>query len=170
MKYALCLFFLLLHQSTIAQRIASGQVVDYGDNTPLIGANIVVTGYEQLGTITDLEGKFQMEVPDEATTLLISFTGYQSEELPIEACQNTSIGLSVSATLLNEVLITGYGTQVRSDLTANISKIGSDDIENIPVNTLESVIQGRTAGVFVTNESGKLGFNADIRPQMLVGI
>ena len=163
MKYALCLFFLLLHQSTIAQRMASGLVVDDGDNTPLIGANIMVAGFEHLGTITDLEGKFQLDVPEEAVTLLISFTGYQTEEIPIEACQNASIGLAVSATLLNEVLVTGYGTQVRSDLTANISKIGNEDIENIPVNSLESVIQGRTAGVFVTNESGKLGFNADVR-------
>ncbi|NND35200.1 MAG: TonB-dependent receptor [Saprospiraceae bacterium] len=146
-----------------AQQTVAGIILDQGDHTPLVGASIVVDGAEQIGTTSGLDGSFTLTVPEEAATLVFTYTGYQIKVMPVEECQNATIHLSVSATLLDEVLVVGYGTQVRSDMTGNVSKINKEDIEGMPVTSLESTLQGRAAGVFVTNESGKLGFNIDVR-------
>ncbi|NNF32949.1 MAG: TonB-dependent receptor [Saprospiraceae bacterium] len=163
MKYLLILFLFFSYHFLSAQQVISGKIIDAGDDKPLIGVNITVSGSEEIATISGLDGSFELEVPQNATTLLFKYIGYKDKEVPVEECKNSTIGLSVSATLLDEVIVVGYGTQVRSDMTGNVSKIAQEEIEGVPVNTLESVMQGRAAGVFVTNESGKVGFNTDVR-------
>jgi len=150
-------------QLTLAQQTISGIIKDKGDDAPLVGVTVMVKGADGTGTTSDVDGTFSLRVPENAETLVYSYTGYQSREISVKESALFTIYLSVSATLLNEVLIVGYGTQVRSDMTGNVSKINKEDIEGMPVNSLESVMQGRAAGVFVTNESGKLGFNIDVR-------
>jgi TonB-linked SusC/RagA family outer membrane protein len=152
-----------LPQFLFAGKSISGITLDEGTKTPLTGVTVIVEGSEQIGTTSGLDGSFELDIPEDASTIIFSYIGYQSRHLPIEQCQNSSIHLRVSATLLDEVLVVGYGTQVRSDMTGNVSKISEKNIGMVPVNSLESVIQGRAAGVFINNESGKLGFNVDVR-------
>lgn len=163
MKKLLLLALCMCELYLAAQQTISGVIMDQGDQTPLVGATIVVEGAEQIGTTSGLDGSFAMTVPENADNLVFTYAGYQPKVISVEDCQNATIHLSVSATLLDEVLVIGYGTQVRSDMTGNVSKINKEDIEGMPVNSLESTLQGRAAGVFVTNESGKLGFNIDVR-------
>lgn len=159
----LLLLCCLAQQFLFAQKSVSGFIYDQGDNSPLVGVTIVVKNMEKIGTISEADGSFTLVLPENAATLVFSYIGYQSKEVPVEECENASIRLVVSAISLDEVLVVGYGTQVRSDITGSISKVKNEDIEGIPVNSLESVLQGRVAGVSVTNESGKLGYNIDVR-------
>lgn len=163
MKKLLLLYCCLAHQFLLAQHTASGIILDKGDNMPLAGVSVRVKGAGHIGATSGLEGSYSLSVPENTTDLVFSYTGYQSRELPIEECENATIYLSVSATLLNEVLVVGYGTQVRSNLTGNVSRIKKEDIEGTPVNSVESTLQGRAAGVFISNNSGKLGQNIDVR-------
>lgn len=163
MKKLLLLFSWIIPPFLLAANTISGTVLDKDTQTPLIGVSVFMKGNTSVGTVTGAEGIFELTVPEKASLLVFSYTGYQKKEVAIEDCQNAVVYLSESATLLNEVLIVGFGTQVRSDMTGNVSKIKKEDIENMPVNSLESLMQGQAAGVFVTNESGKLGFNIDVR-------
>lgn len=163
MKHILLLLCCLSQQFLFAQQIVSGIIYDKGDDTPLVGVTIVVKGQEKFGTHSDTDGSFTLRLPENASTIVFSYIGYQPKEVPVEACQNASIRLAVSAISLDEVLVVGYGTKPRSDMTGSVSRINKEVIEDTPVNSLESLLQGRAAGVFVTNESGKLGFNIDVR-------
>jgi len=161
--FAQFLFFLLLGPSLLnAQQTISGIIQDKGDATPLIGATILIKN-TSLGTVSNMDGNFSIDLPADAKTLVCSYTGYYSKEIPIESSQQINIEMSPSATVLDEVIVVGYGTQVRSNITGNISNIKKEIMEGTPVNSLESTLQGRAAGVFISNNSGKLGQNIDVR-------
>lgn len=158
------LLFLFVSQTLLtAQRTISGIVRDKGDAMPLIRASILVKGTENIGTITNIDGGYSLEIPADATTLVCSYTGYHTKEIPIKDTKQLNIEMAVSANVLDEVLVVGYGTQTRSNITGNVSKIKKEMIEGTPVNSLESTLQGRAAGVFITNGSGKLGQNINVR-------
>lgn len=159
----LFLFCCLVQQFLFSQQTVSGFIYAKGDNTPLAGVTIIVKNEEKIGTTSGTDGSYTLVLPKNAKTLVFSNIGYQSKEMPVEECKKTVIRLTVSAISLKEVLMIGYGTQMRSDMTGNVSRINHEDIESMPVNSLESLMQGRAAGVLVTNESGKLGFNVDVR-------
>lgn len=158
----LFLCFLLNLSLINGQRTISGIIQDQGDASPLIGATILVKGSSD-GTISAMNGTFSIEIPAEAEAIICSYTGYHAKEIPIGASNEIKIELSVSATVLDEVVVVGYGTQMRSNITGNVSKIKKEVIEGTPVNSLESTLQGRAAGVFISNNSGKLGQNIDVR-------
>ena len=161
-SYLICSLLFFAH-AILGQQKVSGTVIDLGDSSPLPGVNILVEGEEHLGTMTDIDGTFSMIVPQDAKAVTFKYIGYKQKSVNVEECKEAIVSLSVSATQLDEIFVIGYGTQVRSDLTSNVSKIEEQDIGGIPVSSIESVIQGRAAGVFVTNESGKVGFNSDLR-------
>ncbi|MCB0835442.1 MAG: TonB-dependent receptor, partial [Bacteroidetes bacterium] len=163
MKKILLLICCLYPQFFFAQQTVSGFIYDQSDGTPLAGVSIKVKNEEAIGTNSMTDGSYSLLLPENAEILVFSYIGFQSKEVPVVECKNATIYLAVSAISLDEVLVVGYGTQIRSDITGNISKINKEYIEGVPVNSLESVLQGRAAGVFVTNESGKLGFNIDVR-------
>lgn len=158
----LFLCFLLNLSLINGQRTISGIIQDKGDASPLIGATILVKGSSD-GTVSDMNGIFSIKIPAEAEAIICSYTGYHAKEIPIGASNEIKIELSVSATVLDEVVVVGYGTQMRSNITGNVSKIKKEVIEGTPVNSLESTLQGRAAGVFISNNSGKLGQNIDVR-------
>ncbi len=160
--YSFLLFSIFL-QMGYSQQTISGFVKDKGSSSPLVGATIRVKGHEQIGTITEINGSYSFDVPVETESLIFSFIGYQRREIPISEIKDAVVFLSVSATFLDEIFVVGYGTIARSDISGSVSKIKKEDIEGIPVHSLESTLQGQVAGVFISNNSGKLGQNIDVR-------
>ena len=148
-------------EKLLEDRPISGKVVD-ADGAPLIGATVQVKG-TSTGTITDLDGSFSFDVPDDATTLVISYTGYETTEMSIVGLDNIQVTLATSISQLDEVVVVGYGRQKKSDLTGSVSSVSAEDIANVPVSRIDQALQGRAAGVQVTQTSGAPGAGTSIR-------
>ena len=144
-----------------AQRIITGTVTDQGGE-PLIGATVFAKG-TTIGTVTDVDGTYSLQVSAEVTTLVFSYTGYSPKEVALGASNVVDVSLEESVTQLSEIVVVGYGTQIKSTLTGNIAKLGGDKIENLPVPSVEQALQGRTSGVFVEAVNGKPGGAVRVR-------
>lgn len=136
-----------------------GRIIDE-DGNPLPGASIKLKGNEK-GTATDASGNFNFQVPDNKGVLIISFIGYQTREVPVAA--TLTVILKREDTKINDVVVIGYGTKKKSDLTGSLSYVSSKDFENQPVTRLDQALQGRAAGVQVTSTSGSPGGDVRIR-------
>ena len=147
--------------SLAAQRVIEGTVAD-DTGLPLIGASILAQG-TTTGTVTDVDGNFTLTVADEVTELIVSYTGYATQTVPLDGSTTLEIVLSEDAAQLSEVVVVGYGKQIRSTLTGNVAQIDGAAIENLPVSSVEQAMQGRSAGVFVQSVSGKPGGRINIR-------
>ncbi|MBB3701478.1 SusC/RagA family TonB-linked outer membrane protein [Flammeovirga yaeyamensis] len=155
-------FSLLLGSSSYAQdRIVSGTIIDENEQT-LPGVSVTVKG-TTLGTVTDFEGKFKLSLPENATSLIFSFVGYKSQEVSIDNKTTFDISLEVNEKQLDEIVVVGYGVEKKAVVTGAISSVKTDDILQTPVLNAAQSLQGRTAGVQVTNVSGQPGAGIDIR-------
>jgi TonB-linked SusC/RagA family outer membrane protein len=156
---------LLFCNSGIAQRKISGVVQDTKNQTPLAGATIVVSGRNNT-TLSDAEGKFSIQVPKGKSLITISFVGYETRNISIGENQNNiDVRMDPSSSAkLNDVVIIGYGTQKKSDLTGSITSLKSDDINlgGTVSNTAEA-LQGKAAGVLVVQNSKAPGENSSVR-------
>ena len=141
-------------------RRVSGVVVD-GTGIPVIGANVVEKGTTN-GTITDMDGKFSLEVPDNAT-LLISYIGYSPKEIVVKGQSSFQIKLAEDTKALDEVVVVGYGIQKKSVVTGAISSVKAEDMMNSANTRPEQALQGKTSGVQVLSSSGAPGSSMKIR-------
>ena len=137
----------------------TGTVVDE-TGAPLPGASILVKGTTK-GGITDLEGKFSIDVEPNAI-LVVSYLGYSSKEVAVNGLSTLTIQLSPESAQLNEILVVGYGIQKRSDVTGAISSVKSDNFNKGVVNNPGELLQGKLAGVAITSVSGEPGANQDV--------
>ena len=161
LQFSLVLLFAV--STAIAQdRTVSGKVTGADDGAGIPGVNVLVKGTAN-GAITDIDGNYKIVVPTGDVTLVFSFVGYESSEVSVGSRSVIDIALSTDVQQLSEVVVTGYGTSIKQDLTGNIASVKSEDIEMQPVTTVEQAIQGRTAGVLITAQNGKLGQGLDIR-------
>ena len=164
MKTFLLTFSILLWALTglrAQDRTVSGTVIaDNGETLP--GVNVLVPG-TTTGTVTDIDGNYRLTVPKEAETLSFSFIGYATVEEPINDRSTIDITMSADVSELSEVVVTGYGTQIKRELTGNIASVSGEEIENLPVPSIEQAMQGRAAGVFIESNSGKLGQGIKVR-------
>ncbi len=149
-----CAFPLLWAQSTI-----KGTVVDTKDGAPLPGVTVTVKN-TRTAAVTAADGSFSIVAPANST-LQFSSVGYQV--LEAKAAGNLSIRLTQGENSLSEVVVTGYGSRIKKDITGSIARVSSKDIANTPVTSFESAIQGRAAGVFVEQQNGKLGQGIKVR-------
>ncbi|MCD7977284.1 MAG: TonB-dependent receptor [Tannerellaceae bacterium] len=141
-------------------RKISGVVIDnYGD--PVIGANVVVKGTTQ-GTITDMDGNFSLEVPANAV-LIISYIGYSDKEIPVGNQSIIQVGLSENTMDLDEVVVVGYGTIKKSDLTGSLTSLKADAITLGLAQSPDMALKGKSAGVQITTVSGQPGAGAVVR-------
>lgn len=147
--------------SLIAQRTISGTITD-DKKEPLIGASVLVKG-TSTGTISDVSGAFSFSIPANGTTLIISYTGYASKEIAIGASNNYNVMLEQEAIDLSDIVIVGYGTQSKKELTGSVSKITSETISRLPVTGVDQALQGQAPGVQVTSASGTPGASVSIR-------
>ncbi len=148
--------------SLAQSRTVSGVVLDSrGD--PVIGANIRVVSDASIGTITDLDGKFSLAVPGTAKQLEISFIGMQTQTVSIVAGQPVHVTLAEDAEILDEVVVIGYQTVKRKDLTGSVASVSGEQIAAMPVANAAQALQGKLAGVNVTTQDGRPDAAVSIR-------
>ncbi len=138
----------------------SGRITD-DDGEGLPGATIIEKGTSN-GTVTDVDGNYSINV-DENATLQVSFVGYEPKEVQVNNRSRIDVELILSVSNLEEVVVIGYGTQKKKDVTGAISSIKGDVISEVPVASMEQTLSGRMAGVQVINGSGAPGSGATIR-------
>jgi TonB-dependent starch-binding outer membrane protein SusC len=151
--FLLFLFCGFLLTATAQQKSITGTVTGAEDNLPIIGATVLIKG-TSTGTLTDLNGKYQINAPQGAT-IEFRFVGKKTKELVVGATNVYDIALEYDLVGVNEVVVVGYGTQIKSKITGSISKVEGDVLRNIPVPTVEQALQGKTAGVFIESVNGK---------------
>lgn len=148
--------------STLAQeRAVSGKVTDSETGSPMPGVNILIKGTSQ-GTVTSADGSYKLTVSGSAT-LVFTFIGFEAQEVAVGTQTTIDIAMKSDVDVLSEVVVVGYGTQSRADLTGKVASISGKEIQGIPVPSLEGAIQGRAAGVFIESGNGKLGQAMKIR-------
>ncbi|MDF9798980.1 TonB-linked SusC/RagA family outer membrane protein [Catalinimonas alkaloidigena] len=145
----------------MAQTI-SGTVTDEESGEPLPGVNILAQGTSQ-GTVTGVDGNYRLTVDDEVTTLVFSSIGYVSQEIAINDQSIINVSMSPDVQSLSEVVVVGYGTQQKRDLTGSVSKVEGESLENVPSARVDQILQGRAPGVQVTQTSGEPGAATSIR-------
>lgn len=160
-KVSLIIMSLLLTINLSAQNLKkiTGTVFDDNEES-VIGASVSIKGTTN-GTITDIDGAFTLEVPENAT-LVISYIGYLSQEIPVNNRTEFNIILKEDAKLLDEIVVVGYGVMRKKDLTGAVSSIDSKTMQDKPVANVGEALQGRAAGVQIVN-SGAPGSNVAIR-------
>lgn len=151
----LTVFALIVHNAQAQVRTISGQVLA-SDGTSLPGVTVVVKGTSQ-GASTDANGTYTLSsVPATATTLVYSFIGYSTKEVTIGTQTAINVSLAPNTTGLDEVVVIGYGTQLRRELTGSVATISGTDVAQKPVQSFEQALQGRAPGVNVTTPNGVL--------------
>ncbi len=141
----------------VAQTV-SGTVTDESD-APLPGVNVLVKG-STVGTTTDTNGKFTLEVPDENSVLVFSFIGYHSQEIQVGNQTTINVKMAMDVQSLQEVVVVGYGEQKKTTITGAVTSIKSDVISQAPVANLSNALTGRLPGTIFINRSGEPGNDA----------
>lgn len=142
------------------ERAISGTVIDAQNNQPIPGVSIVIKG-TQRGTVTDTEGRYRLTIPEGSQTLVFSYVGYINQEIVVTERSVIDISLSADDKTLNEVVVVGYGTQSRRNVTGAVSKIDMKQTETLPATNVTQAIRGRVAGVQFT-DSGRPGQGGNI--------
>ena len=140
-------------------KVVTGQVTDQ-NGEPIIGANVVVKG-TTAGTITDLDGNYSLDVPENAT-LVFSYLGMATQEIPVTG-NTVSVVLKEDNQVLEEVVVTGYGTTKKRDLVTSVSSVNADQLKDVPVASAAEALQGKMAGVSVTTTEGSPDADVKIR-------
>ena len=154
-----------LSSAAMAQYTVEGTVTDRTSDSPLPGATVMLIDTD-FGTATNADGQFEFtNVPEGTYTVRVTYVGYVQLNQSIDVDQDLNLNLSLLAddADLGEVVVTGYGTVVREQMTGNISSISARQIEEMPVNSFESALQGQASGTYIQKSSGKLGQGINIR-------
>ncbi|MEJ8757324.1 TonB-dependent receptor [Pontibacter sp. H259] len=141
--------------------VVAGRVTSAADGTPLPGVAVIERGTTN-GATTDNSGNFSISVPSNAV-LQFRFIGMTTQEIPVNGRTSINVQLRSDEQQLEEVVVVGYGTQLKQELTGNVAQVSGEQIANIPAPSLESALQGRAAGVYINQGSGKLGSGVNIR-------
>jgi len=149
-------------KDNLQQYKLTGTIVAASDGMPLPGATVTIKGTTK-GTITDLDGKFQLEIPDANAVILVSFIGYVKKEIVLAGQQSITIELQEETKNIKEVVVVGYGQMKRTDLTGSVVSISKDVIEKSIPTTIDQALQGHLAGVQVQQNSGTPGASSSTR-------
>lgn len=162
MKHLFLLLTLLSFSLTaLAQQKVTGKVKD-SSGEPVIGASVVVKGNNTMGTITDFDGNFMLDVPAKSV-LVISYIGYVTQEVPTAGKNSLEIVLKEDTKTLDEVVVIGYGTQRKGDVTSSVASVKADNFVKGAVKDVEQLIQGKVAGLAITNPNGDPTGSTQIR-------
>ncbi|HEV8083866.1 MAG TPA: TonB-dependent receptor [Chitinophagaceae bacterium] len=161
-KFLITVFFTFLGIVAQAQeKTITGNVTDVSTGQAVIGTTVSAKG-TTTATQTDAQGNFTLQVPNSASSLIISSVGFETQDVLINGRNQISISLRNSVSNLSEVVVVGYGTQRRKDLTGSVSSVNAATIEKVPVISASQALQGRAAGVQVTNNDAAPGGNISV--------
>lgn len=160
LRMMVCLIGMLLPMCMFAQQITVQGIVKDQTGEMVIGASVMEKGTTN-GTITGIDGDFSLNMSPNGT-LVVSFVGYKTQEVQVKGQKQLQVVLSEDAEMLDEVVVIGYGTMKKSDLTGAVSSIGNKDIKDSPVSNLGQAIQGKISGVQIV-DAGKPGDNVSIK-------
>ncbi len=162
MKKILIILFAVLFTSNyaMAQRTISGVVTSDGE--ALVGVSVVVKGTTN-GTVTDIDGNYSLSVPDDAKTLVFSYVGFTPQEKEIGSSNSMNVTLVVDDLVLNQVIVTAYGSQTKREITGSVTSVQSDDIEKIQSSNVVQGLTGKIAGVQIIAQDGQPGEAPSIR-------
>ena len=158
MTLIICVMSLFSVTAMAAPVSITGKVLD-ANGEPLIGASVVESGTSN-GTVTDFDGMFTLVV-EKDVLLTVSYVGYRNQE--VRAAQDMVVVLREDQELLDEVVVIGYGTQKRKDVTTAISSVDTEDLEKRPITSAAQAMQGKAAGVTVVKPSGQPGAGMVVR-------
>ncbi len=162
-KTLAAMLFAIISISVYAQdRTVTGKVTDAKDGAPLVAASVTIKGTKK-GTTTAADGTFSIKVSNGTTTLVIASLNYVSKEAAIDAKSVVNVSLSQSTDQLNDVVVIGYGTARKKDLTGSVVNVSSKDFNSGAISTPEQLIAGKVAGVSITSNSGAPGSGSTIR-------
>ncbi|MFA6057486.1 MAG: TonB-dependent receptor [Taibaiella sp.] len=165
MKRGLRLIIVLMLCTTMVwaqSRTITGIVKSADDGEALIGVSIKVKD-GMGGTLTDMDGKFEITVPEDKNTITINYIGFIEQEIKIGEQTNYNIKLASDNRGLDEVVVVGYGTVKRKDLTGSVSSISAKELKDIPLNSSAEALTGRLAGVNITSSEGQPGADVTVR-------
>ncbi|HLF36204.1 MAG TPA: SusC/RagA family TonB-linked outer membrane protein [Cyclobacteriaceae bacterium] len=153
------------------ERSVSGTVTDASTGEGIPGVNVLIQGTTS-GSVTDIDGKFQLEVPSGAVTLVLSYVGYKTVTVALSPAQTTvDVGLEADVTALSEVVVVGYGTQEKKEVTSAVSSVKAENFNQGNVNNPAQLIQGKVAGLSITKPGGNPngGYQIRVRGTSSVG-
>ncbi|MDO1445500.1 TonB-dependent receptor [Rhodocytophaga aerolata] len=155
------------HTKPVAVTI-TGKVVDE-ENQALPGVNVLLKGSTS-GTTTDMDGNYTLSIPDANGTLVFSYIGYTTQEVPLNGRTNVNVTLAADVKSLSEVVVVGYGSQLKKEVTGAVQTVSAAELRDIPVSSVAQKLQGRLAGVQINQTTGKpgQGMNIRIRGQLSV--
>jgi len=159
--FLMLIIFITSTSGLFAQIKVAGTVIDT-DHQPVIGANVVVKG-TTTGTMTDINGKYSIDVPSSSSIITVSFIGYIAQEILVGNVTVINVTLVADARSLDEVVVIGYGTVKKKDITGSVSSVQGKDIARIPVSTAAEALTGRMAGVQVVTTEGSPDAAINIR-------
>lgn len=166
MKKIVFFFSILLFMGTLAlnaqTRVITGKVTSAEDSEPIPGVSISVLG-TTLGTVSNIDGEFSLQVPEDAQTLVFSFVGMTRKEVAVEGRSVINVQLESEMIGVEEVMVVAYGTTSREAKTGSVTQVTSEQIADVPVSSFDKVLSGKLAGVTVTATSGQPGAASQIR-------
>ncbi|MFO7938604.1 MAG: TonB-dependent receptor [Bacteroidales bacterium] len=162
-KTLLLAFFVLVGFVVQAQQKITGTVTSSEDNLPLPGVSIYVKGNQTVGTATNIDGKYTLTVPQGSETLVFSSVGMQDKEVAIGGQSVIDVTLEPAALEMDEVIVVAYGTTKKQSFTGSASTLKSEQIENVPVSSVDQAIMGTVPGLQVGSSSGQPGSTGQIR-------
>jgi len=139
-----------------------GTVVDV-DGEPLIGVNIFLKSDRAVGTTTNMEGHFSINIADENEVLVFSYLGFTTKEVPVEGRSQLNIEMTYGSMMGDELVVVGYGEMRRSDMTGSVSQVSAEKLENLQSHSLDRMLQGRVPGLVVMGASGEPGEGVTMR-------
>ena len=160
-KFLLLALFAIVSMSLTAQVTVTGTVLD-STGESIIGASVVEKG-QTGGATTDIDGKFTIRVSNADATLVISYVGMKTQEIKLKGRKNIDVTLEDSSEALSELVVVGYGTQKRSDITGSVASLSEDQMRQTIVTNADQMLQGKVAGVQVTQNSGAPGGATSVR-------
>ena len=157
----LILLCCLFSYSAFSQRTVTGKVTDQAGQ-PMVGATVLIKG-TNTGVATNLEGDFSIPVNGPDDMLVISYVGYEDQEIRVGTLTNIAVTLLESTQILEELVVIGYGSVKKNDLTGSVAVVTADNLTKSPTSTFDKALQGKAAGVMVTQSTGKPGEGISIR-------
>lgn len=158
---ALCCLFLITWTAQAQERKVTGKVLSAADGQGLPGASVMVKG-TKVGVATGAGGEFTIAVKGASDVLLVTSVGFQNQEVRVGSQSNITVRLSEDVANLTEVVVTGYGTQSKRDITGAVTTVNAKDLQSVPATTFAQQLQGRASGLSIVNDATP-GGNATVR-------